>query len=88
MHPAQLAASVTVAPFEGDLFEAVISQAYESNGQVDRVYDLAGSLDPVTEQGRDFARERANRAVAFTASLYLTAWQQSESVRLPGWLER
>ena len=46
------------------------------------------ALDPVTERGRDFARERANRAVAFTASLYLTAWQQSENVRLPGWLER
>jgi hypothetical protein len=88
MQPAQLARSVTVVPFEGDLFEAVIAQAYESNGRVDRVYELADSLDPVSEQGRDFARERANRAVAFTASLYLSAWQRSESVRLPGWLER
>ena len=88
MQPTQLARSVTVVPFEGDLFDAVVAQVYESNGRVDRVYELADSLDPVSEQGRDFARERANRAVAFTASLYLSAWQQSESVRLPGWLER
>ncbi len=88
MQPADLAARVTVAPFEGDLFEAVMAQVYESNGRADRVYELVDGLDPVSAEGKSFAEERALRAVAFTASLYLTAWQLSEGVRLPGWLER
>ena len=88
MKPTDLARNVTVAPIEGDLAEAVRAQIYESNGRVDRVYELVDGLDPVSEQGRALAQERARRAVAFTASLYLTAWQLSEDVRLPGWLSR
>ena len=37
---------------------------------------------------RAFAEARARTAVYFTASLYLTAWHQSEEIRLPRWLER
>jgi hypothetical protein len=88
MEPADLAKSVTVAPIEGDLGEAVRAQINESNGRVDLVYELVDALDPVSAEGRDLAQERARRAVAFTASLYLTAWQLSEDVRLPGWLNR
>ncbi len=88
MTPKELATRVTVAPIEGDLAEAVRAQIYESNGRVDLVYELVDGLDPVSEQGRALAQERARRAVAFTASLYLTAWQSSEAVRLPSWLDR
>lgn len=88
MKPAELARSVTVAPFEGDLFDAVCAQIYESNNRVDRTYELVQDLESLSGAGRAFAQERARRAVAFTASLYLTAWQQSAAVRLPGWLAR
>ena len=88
MKPGDLARAVSVAPIEGDLFDAVRAQIYESNGRVDRTYELVEGLDPVSAEGRAFAQERARRAVAFTASLFLTAWQQSAAVRLPGWLER
>ena len=78
-----------MAPIEGDLFEAVRGQVHESNGRVERVYELANAFgDEITEEGQVFARERAQRAVRFPASLFLTAWVGSEEVRLPGWLER
>jgi hypothetical protein len=70
------------------LFAAVAAQVEESNGQVDRVYALAGDLDPVTATARQMAQERGRRAVSFVGSLYLTAWQMSAAIRLPGWLER
>lgn len=85
---AELREGVEAAPLEGELFAAVRDQVLESNGQVDRVYELAGSLDPVSEPARAFAEERGRLAVAFTASLYLTAWRLSEDIRLPSWLKR
>ena len=86
---ADLARQVRVAPIaQGELFAAIRAQVVESAGRVDRVYELAGDLDPVTDAGRAFAQERAARAASFTASLYLTAWRMSEQVRLPGWLLR
>lgn len=88
LDPALLAKAVDVAPIEGELFAAIVAQLAESHGQVDRVYELAGDLDPVTDAGRAFAEARARRAVALTASLYLTAWRMSEGIRLPGWLGR
>lgn len=89
LDPADLARQVRVAPIApGELFAAIRAQVVESAGRVDRVYELAGDLDPVTDAGRAFAQERALRAVSFTASLYLTAWRMSEQVRLPGWLQR
>ena len=88
MSAAELAEGVKVAPLEGELFDAVRDQVLESNGQVDRVYELAGGLDPASPPARAFAAERGRRAVAFTASLYLTAWRLSEGIRLPSWLKR
>ncbi len=85
---AELGEGVEPAPLEGELFAAVRDQVLESNGQVDRVYELAGGLDPVSEPARAFAEERGRLAVAFTASLYLTAWRLSEDIRLPSWLKR
>lgn len=83
-----LAEGVRARPVEGELFAAVREQVLESNRQVDRVYELAGGLDPPGKAARAFAAERGRRAAAFTASLYLTAWRMSEGIRLPSWLER
>ena len=84
----ELAEGVQARAVEGGLFAAVRGQVLESNGEVDRVYELAGELDPATGPARAFAEERGRRAAAFTASLYLTAWRLSEGIRLPSWLER
>ena len=86
--PGQLAGAAPVAPLGDDLFAAVRDQLSESHGHVERVYELVDDLDPATDAGRTFAVERAQRAVGFTASLYLTAWRMSADIRLPGWLER
>lgn len=88
LDPHLLAVQVGAAPMEGNLFEAVRAAIAESHGRVDRVYELEGQLDPVSDEARAFALERARRATAFTASLYLTAWKMSEGIELPGWLRR
>ena len=35
-----------------------------------------------------FATGRAREAVRFTGALYMTAWRDSEEIRLPGWIDR
>ena len=55
------------------------------------VYELVGdwqNLKDPTPAVVDFTNDRAREAVRWTASLYLTAWQLSESIKLPGWLDR
>ncbi|MFH1570534.1 MAG: hypothetical protein ABIL09_21270 [Gemmatimonadota bacterium] len=81
-----LGATVEVLP---DLVAAAAATLAASHALVDRVYALEGRLND-TDDGEvaDFARERGRAAAAFTASLYLTAWQQSADVKLPGWLKR
>lgn len=92
LDPGQLARAAQVVPIDGDLFVAIRRVVTESNGRVDQVYDLAADLKgdegPTTEAGRAFILERARRATALTASLYVTAWQLSQDLRLPGWLQR
>ncbi len=55
------------------------------------VYELAGdwqNLKDPTPALVDFTNDQAREAVRWTASLYLTAWKLSESIKLPGWLDR
>ena len=92
LNPVQLAAQVQVEAITGDLFAAIRQQVAESNGQVDRVYELAtdlrGDKGPSSKEAQAFIVARAQRATEFTASLYVTAWTLSEQLRLPGWLTR
>ncbi|MBN1347378.1 MAG: hypothetical protein JXQ73_32110 [Phycisphaerae bacterium] len=83
-------------PFSGDLFTAVLAELNASHALVDKVYDLeaAGAipayespLDP-TGPAADFARDRLRAAAAFTARLFLTAWQDSAKITLPDWHKR
>jgi len=83
-----LAAGQEVVAFDS-LMGSVVAQIEESNGLVDGVYALMGKWeDESNAQVQRLAKDRARRAVRFTASLYLTAWRKSEGIRLPGWLER
>ena len=92
LNPVQLAAQVQVEAITGDLFAAIRQQVAESNGQVDRVYELAtdlrGDKGPSSKEAQAFIVARAQRATEFTASLYVTAWTLSEQLRLPGWPTR
>ncbi len=77
-----------------DVMTAVLGQLRESHALVDRVYTLEPHLPaldaalPPDGEAADFARERARRAVAFTASLLRTAWEDSAKVEIPEWHER
>lgn len=71
------------------LLGSVVAQIEESNGMVDEVYALMGKWeDGDNKDVQALANARARKAVGFTASLYLTAWRNSENIRLPGWLKR
>ena len=86
--PAVLAAGQEVTGMDS-LMGGIVEQIEESNGLVDKVYALLGKWeDGENQEVHALAEERARTAVHFTASLYLTAWRRSESIRLPGWLQR
>jgi len=86
--PQGLAAQQEPVAFDS-LLGSVVAQIEESNGMVDEVYALTGQWeDGENSEVRALAEARARRAVGFTASLYLTAWRNSEAIRLPGWLAR
>lgn len=86
--PDNLAKGQEVAALD-TLFPSIMQQIDESHGQVDRVYQLADKMDdPSAAEVQAFARERARLAVGFTASLLLTAWEQSSDIKLPGWHQR
>ena len=74
-----------------DLMPAIIAQIKTGHSLVDNVYALAEdwkNLKNPTPALVEFTLVRARESVRWTASLYLTAWKLSESIRLPGWLDR
>ena len=88
LSPEDLAQGLEVAAHD-DAMAAILETLRASYGLVDRVYELEGVLEDRTDpQVAAFGRERARAAAAFIASLYMTAWEQSAQIRLPGWLKR
>lgn len=78
------------------LFGGVMDEIKRSHARIDRVYELEKDL-PVkdaawkpTDAVKELAIERYRAAAAFTASLYLTAWEDSASPKAvpPEWLDR
>ena len=75
----------------GELFPAIVKQLRDGHSLVDRVYELVDqyqSLNKPSDKLLAFTKERSREGVRWTASLYLTAWNLSENINLPGWLER
>ena len=77
------------------LMAGIAAQIENSRSLVDAVYSLDGRLPPAGEgewtpvpEVVAFGMKRAREAVAFTASLYLTAWQLSESLEFEDWVVR
>jgi hypothetical protein len=86
--PQELAQGLVPAAIDS-LMGGIAAQLEESHALVDQVYALMGKWeDEKDPQVGALAQERAREAVRFTASLYLTAWQKSAQIRLPGWLKR
>jgi hypothetical protein len=86
-------ADLEIAPFD-KLFPAVRDQIDRSHALVDRVYDLKDLLPdmdaPAGDEPKvlDFATDRMRACARFTACLYLTAWRDSQTIKLPEWHKR
>lgn len=80
----------------GEVLPAVIAELRRSHALVDRLYELEPQLPKAVDDTtpmppgpvRDFAFERLRATVAFTSSLWLTAWEASAKVRMPDWYVR
>jgi len=90
VRPEQVASRLEPAPFAA-LLPAVFRQIRASNALVECVYATEAHLpdiDAPLEAGSPaerFALERLKACAAFTASCYLTAWQDSAKIELPDW---
>ena len=90
LDPTELAKAQQVEAV-GDLMPAIVKQIKAGYGLVDSVYALVEDwqdLKNPTPALVDFTNDRARESVRWTASLYLTAWELSEDIKLPGWLDR
>lgn len=93
MPPDDLARGLKVAALP-DLMPGILRQIDASRALIDRVYALQSALTPAQDRAEPtgevlaFTIERARESARFTASLYLTAWERSKSVKLPPWLDR
>ena len=84
---------VKPAAFE-KLLPSVLDRIGKGRKLVETVYKLEKDLPPMdaplkaeSPAGR-FAADRLRAAVAFAASLYLTAWMDSKNIVLPTWYKR
>ena len=86
--PHDLSAGLEVSSYSDPMRE-IRHILLRSHSLVPTVYSLENDLSqgqsPALEE---FARERAQAAVAVTACLYMTAWETSAQVQMPGWLKR
>jgi len=78
-----------VEPF-ADLWTAVLAQLAESHSHVAAIYSFetapgSGEIDLESEAVRAFAQERFEVATRFVARLWVTAWEDSAEMTLPGW---
>ena len=91
-------ADETVRAVEPEVFDklmpAVLAELGRSHALVAKVLDMDKDI-PAEEQARaadsparKLGEERLAAAARFTASLYLTAWRQSEKLALPEWHTR
>ena len=94
MDPNELAKGLKVVPIDS-LMTEVIAQLNRGFLLVDSVYALADRLPKygqkdwkADEEVIAFANERVRESVRFTASLFVTAWKNSATLKLPGWLDR
>ncbi len=88
--PGSVAKGWPIKPL-GELLPAALAEIAQGRTLIDHVYELEAQLpgmdEPLDASGKaaDFARERLDAAGKFLASLYLTAWLDSQKITLPPW---
>lgn len=90
LDPTELAKEQEIEPVN-ELLPTIVEQLKGFNSLVDRVYELAADYQDLKNPSKeliDFTKDLSRESVRWTASLYLTAWELSEEIKLPGWLER
>jgi len=93
LDPEALAQGLTAGPVDS-LMPGIVAQMHARSKAVDTALALEQYLVPKdadwkTEPAvRAFAEEQGKEAARFTIALYLTAWQMSEKIKLPGWIDR
>lgn len=76
------------------LMGAIVAQVENSRKQIDHALALETVMMPKDADLKndasvlEFTKQQAQEAARFTAVLFLTAWEKSASVRLPGWIDR
>jgi hypothetical protein len=76
------------------LLPGVMEAIRSSHALVDRVYELEPALPPKegpwerSAETVPFMLDRMRAAAEFTASLFLTAWEQSATIEIPEWVEQ
>lgn len=82
-----------VLPFD-DLWEGIKKQLEYSHSLVSKVYELEPSLPKLKEPIQcdtpvaQFSEQMLKQTSQFTATLFLTAWNDSKTVELPSWHHR
>ena len=89
LDPTALAANAKIERFT-ELMPAIRDHIGRSHALLDLVYELEEDLGAksVPPEVMHFIEERSQAAAGFTASLYLWAWQHSETVKLSSWHTR
>ena len=86
LQPGEMVSAQAIEPLVS-LMPGILKELESSHLLVDRVYELeAGFGDAISAEVRTLAVERSKASARFTASLFLTAWKQSENTRIPDWL--
>jgi len=82
-----------ITPF-GDLWAGIINQLKYSHSLIPKVYELEADLPKLDEPIKcgtsvaAFASREYENTSRFTAQLFLTAWNDSNNVKLPAWDHR
>jgi hypothetical protein len=94
MDPDKMAKGLKVVPIDSLMIE-VIAQFERGFKLVDTAYALGDRFPKYGQKDwkKDdeviaFANERTRESARFTASLFVTAWHNSSSIKLDGWLDR
>lgn len=91
--PQQLAQDQNVQPL-GDLMTGIVREIGLSRAQIDASYQLENQLPPEdlgkrlwkpSPLMRSWATARTREATRFTAALFLSAWRDSATLKLPSW---
>lgn len=88
LDPQELSGGLEVTSYSDPMAE-ILQALRRSHSLVSTVYSVEGDLSSMQAPAlMAFAGERARAAASLTACLYLTSWEISARLDVPGWLQR